>query len=95
MTRSFFRSQAEALRSLLYRMAYYADIGMHSTDAKRARDFGAQGIGLCRTEHMFFEEDRIISMREMILAAIWDKPWGHSLAEGLFPRRRMMSEIGG
>ncbi len=37
-------------------------------DAKRARDFGAQGIGLCRTEHMFFEEDRIISMREMILA---------------------------
>jgi pyruvate,orthophosphate dikinase len=37
-------------------------------DAVRARDFGAQGIGLCRTEHMFFEEDRIISMREMILA---------------------------
>ncbi|PHS15750.1 MAG: pyruvate, phosphate dikinase [Blastopirellula sp.] len=37
-------------------------------DAKRAREFGAQGIGLCRTEHMFFEEARIISMREMILA---------------------------
>ncbi len=37
-------------------------------DAKRARDFGAQGIGLCRTEHMFFEGDRIIAMREMILA---------------------------
>ena len=37
-------------------------------DAKRARDFGAEGIGLCRTEHMFFEEDRIVSMREMILA---------------------------
>ncbi len=38
-------------------------------DAKRARDFGAQGIGLCRTEHMFFEGDRIMAMREMILAS--------------------------
>ncbi len=37
-------------------------------DSQRARDFGAEGIGLCRTEHMFFEEDRITSMREMILA---------------------------
>ena len=37
-------------------------------DAKRARDFGAQGIGLCRTEHMFFEGERILAMREMILA---------------------------
>jgi pyruvate,orthophosphate dikinase len=38
------------------------------SDSKRARDFGAQGIGLCRTEHMFFEPDRIIHMRAMILA---------------------------
>src|SRR5690606_25897858 len=37
-------------------------------DAKRARDFGAEGIGLCRTEHMFFEGERITPMREMILA---------------------------
>ena len=37
-------------------------------DAKRAREFGAQGIGLCRTEHMFFEGDRILAMREMILS---------------------------
>ena len=37
-------------------------------DAQRARDFGAEGIGLCRTEHMFFEGDRIVAMREMILA---------------------------
>ncbi len=37
-------------------------------DAQRARDFGAVGIGLCRTEHMFFQEDRIGAMREMILA---------------------------
>ena len=37
-------------------------------DAKIARNFGAEGIGLCRTEHMFFEGDRITAMREMILA---------------------------
>ena len=37
-------------------------------DAKQARAFGAEGIGLCRTEHMFFEENRILAMREMILA---------------------------
>ena len=38
------------------------------TDTKIARDFGAEGIGLCRTEHMFFDEKRIISVRQMILA---------------------------
>jgi pyruvate,orthophosphate dikinase len=38
-------------------------------DAKAARDFGAEGIGLCRTEHMFFEGERIKAMREMILAS--------------------------
>ncbi|MGH7674419.1 MAG: pyruvate, phosphate dikinase [Gemmatimonadales bacterium] len=37
-------------------------------DARRARDLGAEGIGLCRTEHMFFEGDRLTAMREMILA---------------------------
>jgi pyruvate,orthophosphate dikinase len=37
-------------------------------DAKVARQFGAEGIGLCRTEHMFFESDRIMAVREMILA---------------------------
>ena len=37
-------------------------------DARRAREFGAEGIGLCRTEHMFFGEQRIIDMRQMILA---------------------------
>lgn len=37
-------------------------------DTKTARDFGAQGIGLCRTEHMFFEADRIQKVREMIFA---------------------------
>ena len=37
-------------------------------EARQARDFGAEGIGLCRTEHMFFEESRILAMREMICA---------------------------
>ena len=37
-------------------------------DAQVARDFGAEGIGLCRTEHMFFDAERIIAVREMILA---------------------------
>jgi pyruvate,orthophosphate dikinase len=38
-------------------------------DARTARRFGAEGIGLCRTEHMFFQPDRIVAMRQMILAA--------------------------
>jgi len=38
------------------------------TDAETARSFGAEGIGLCRTEHMFFEADRITAVREMILS---------------------------
>ena len=38
------------------------------TDARTARSFGAEGIGLCRTEHMFFDDERILAVREMILA---------------------------
>ena len=37
-------------------------------DTKTAREFGAEGIGLCRTEHMFFDEERIVSVRQMILS---------------------------
>ena len=37
-------------------------------DTKTAKDFGAEGIGLCRTEHMFFDEERILSVRQMILS---------------------------
>ena len=40
----------------------------YPADAQRAREYGAEGIGLCRTEHMFFGEERIMKMREMILA---------------------------
>jgi pyruvate,orthophosphate dikinase len=55
-------------------------------DSQVARNFGAQGIGLCRTEHMFFEEDRIIAMREMILA---DNEQGRRKAlEKLLPMQR-------
>jgi pyruvate,orthophosphate dikinase len=41
-------------------------------DTKIAKDFGAEGIGLCRTEHMFFDEERILSVREMILSKTKD-----------------------
>jgi len=55
-------------------------------DAKLAREFGAKGIGLCRTEHMFFEGDRIKAMREMILA---DDVAGREKAlEKLLPMQR-------
>ena len=51
-------------------------------DARTARDFGAEGIGLCRTEHMFFESSRILAVREMILADKLDAgarpPWPSS-----------------
>lgn len=50
-------------------------------DCQVARDFGAEGIGLCRTEHMFFSEDRIIAVREMILA------------EELVGRKKSLSKI--
>ncbi len=55
-------------------------------DAKRAREFGAQGIGLCRTEHMFFEGDRIKAMRAMILART-EKERREALKE-LLPHQR-------
>ena len=55
-------------------------------DAKVARDFGAQGIGLCRTEHMFFEGDRIKAMREMILAKT--EPERRKALDNLLPYQR-------
>ena len=52
----------------------YREMGVRTNadapaDAVKAIEFGAEGIGLCRTEHMFFEEDRITSVREMILSS--------------------------
>jgi pyruvate, orthophosphate dikinase len=55
-------------------------------DAKVARDFGAEGIGLCRTEHMFFEEERILAVREMILAT--DETQRARALEKLLPMQR-------
>ncbi len=61
-------------------------------DTKTARDFGAEGIGLCRTEHMFFDEERILSVREMILSkTIEDRS---KALEKLLPyQRKDFSEI--
>ena len=55
-------------------------------DAKVARDFGARGIGLCRTEHMFFEGDKIQAMREMILAK--DETGRRKALDKLLPLQR-------
>jgi pyruvate,orthophosphate dikinase len=61
-------------------------------DTKTARDFGAEGIGLCRTEHMFFDEERILSVREMILSkTVEDR---NKALEKLLPHQRKdFSEI--
>ena len=55
-------------------------------DASVARNFGAKGIGLCRTEHMFFEEDKIVPMREMILAK--DEDGRRKALEKLLPLQK-------
>jgi pyruvate,orthophosphate dikinase len=55
-------------------------------DAKQARNFGAQGIGLCRTEHMFFEGDRIKAVREMILSS--DEEGRRAALDKLLPMQR-------
>jgi pyruvate, orthophosphate dikinase len=55
-------------------------------DARIARNFGAEGIGLCRTEHMFFEGERITAMREMIVAR--DEPGRRRALAKLLPMQR-------
>ncbi|MFW5806559.1 MAG: pyruvate, phosphate dikinase [Spirochaetota bacterium] len=55
-------------------------------DAERAREFGAEGIGLCRTEHMFFEEDRIKIFRQMVVAE--DKAAREKALEKLMPLQK-------
>ncbi len=55
-------------------------------DARVAREFGAKGIGLCRTEHMFFGGDKIVAMREMILAE--DEEGRRKALDGLLPIQR-------
>lgn len=55
-------------------------------DAKQAREFGAEGIGLCRTEHMFFDEERIFNFRKMIVAET--KEQRKSALEEILPYQR-------
>ena len=56
------------------------------TDAAQARKFGAEGIGLCRTEHMFFDTDRIMAVREMIVAQ--DKEGRRAALAKILPMQR-------
>ncbi|WP_342658437.1 pyruvate, phosphate dikinase [Sphingomonas sp. NY01] len=55
-------------------------------DCKTAREFGAEGVGLCRTEHMFFEADRITAVRQMILAS--DEQGRRAALDRLLPEQR-------
>jgi pyruvate,orthophosphate dikinase len=55
-------------------------------DCRTARDFGAEGVGLCRTEHMFFEQSRITAVRQMILAE--DEAGRRAALERLLPEQR-------
>ena len=61
-------------------------------DARTALEFGAEGIGLCRTEHMFFEADRIVAMREMIIAESAEAR-GAALAKILPMQRHDFAEL--
>ena len=81
----------DAFRKLLGWADAVRDIGIRANadtpaDAATAREFQAQGIGLCRTEHMFFDEDRLVVMREMIFA---DTPKDRAAAlDRLLPMQR-------
>ena len=81
----------ESFRLLLSWADQFRDIGVRANadtpaDAETARKFEAEGIGLCRTEHMFFEEDRLVAMREMIFA---DSPGDRAAALArLLPMQR-------
>jgi pyruvate,orthophosphate dikinase len=81
----------ESFKLLLSWADQFRDIGIRANadtpaDAATARKFEAQGIGLCRTEHMFFDEDRLVVMREMIFA---DSPGDRAAALArLLPMQR-------
>lgn len=81
----------ESFKLLLSWADQFRDIGIRAnadtpSDAATARKFEAQGIGLCRTEHMFFDEDRLVVMREMIFA---DSPGDRAAALArLLPMQR-------
>ncbi|MBU1599593.1 pyruvate, phosphate dikinase, partial [bacterium] len=76
-----FLSWADEIRTLKVRTNADAP-----EDAKKAREFGAEGIGLCRTEHMFFGEDRLPVMQSMILAA--DEKTRREILDKLLPMQK-------
>ncbi|MDQ2093508.1 pyruvate, phosphate dikinase [Rhodobacteraceae bacterium 10Alg 79] len=84
-------AQDDAFQTLMNWADEFRDINIRANadtpaDAATARSFGANGIGLCRTEHMFFEDDRLIVMREMIFA---DRPEDRRAAlDRLLPMQR-------
>ncbi|MCA0922112.1 putative PEP-binding protein [Pseudooceanicola nanhaiensis] len=84
-------AQDEAFQALMTWAEAESDIGIRANadtpaDAQTARNFNAEGIGLCRTEHMFFEADRLTVMREMIFA---DRPEDRRTAlDRLLPMQR-------
>ncbi len=80
-----------SFRTLLSWADEFRDLGVRANadtpaDARIARDFEAEGIGLCRTEHMFFEGERIGMMREMIFAR--DAPARRTILDRLLPMQR-------
>ena len=83
--------QDDAFQTLLTWADEFRDIGVRANadstaEASTARDFGAEGIGLCRTEHMFFEPERLVVMREMIFT---DDPQDRAAAvDRLLPMQR-------
>ncbi|THD75638.1 pyruvate, phosphate dikinase [Thalassobius vesicularis] len=84
-------AQDDAFQTLMGWADEHRDIGVRANadtpaDATTARNFGAQGIGLCRTEHMFFEADRLTVMREMIFAD--DSEDRRAALERLLPMQR-------
>jgi pyruvate,orthophosphate dikinase len=84
-------AQDDAFRALMGWADEVRDIGVRANadtpaDAQTARNFAAQGIGLCRTEHMFFEADRLTVMREMIFAD--DSEDRRAALERLLPMQR-------
>ena len=64
-------------------------------DAMTARRFGAQGIGLCRTEHMFFDAPRIVAVRQMILADASRRPPGRTCKAAADAARRFRGDVQG
>jgi phosphoenolpyruvate synthase/pyruvate phosphate dikinase len=67
----------------------------YPSDARRALDYGAQGIGLCRTEHMFFEAERLPTVQKMILADSEESSPGRARHPAALPEGRLHRSVPG